>query len=60
MIDYETLEQVTLLGFVQSLDYDLSLSEFEQEETDTKFPVLYEEEDNVAEALYAKAFGWDR
>lgn len=58
MIDYETLEEVTLFGFAESLEFDLAAKNFiEENETGSLFPVLSDEEDCVAEALYAGALG---
>ena len=57
MINYEELEQTCLIGFQESLEHDLIGKEF-YEEDQNHFPVLFEEEETVSEALYAKAMGW--
>jgi hypothetical protein len=57
MINYEVLQQCTLLGLTETLEYDLKMDEFIGDSPGTFF-ISLDNENYVAEALYARAMGW--
>lgn len=58
MINYGQIEESAVIGYAETLEFFLVFKEFtEESDYGDKFPVLFDDEEYVAEALYCCALG---